>query len=239
MENKIENDKKIYIVIPAFNESKVIDKVIESIQKQGYKNIIVVDDGSIDDTAKVAEKAGAIVLIHSINRGKGAATQTGLDGAKLLNADIVVTMDADGQHSEKDLDNIIEPILKGEVDVTLGSRFIGKNEVPKLKRMANIFGNFVTWAFYGIYVSDSQSGFRAYSKKANEMIKTTMDRYEFESEILYFVKKYKLVYKEVPITVYYTDHSQTKYDNIPNFTKQKITNGFKMIYRIAVRSILS
>lgn len=230
---------KVYIVIPAFNEGKVIAKVIRKIQKEGFSNIIVIDDGSLDDTYKIAKNNNVTVLKHLINRGKGSATQTGLEVAKRLNAEIVVTMDADGQHSEKDIIKLVKPIADGKVDVVLGSRFLLQNKIPPLKTLANKIGNFVTWLFYGIYVTDSQSGFRAYSNKANNLIETTMDRYEFESEILYLIKKNNLIYQEVPIEVFYTHHSKTKYDEIPNFTKQKITNGFIMIYRMTVRSILS
>ena len=129
---------KVYIVIPAFNEGKVIAKVIRKIQKEGFSNIIVIDDGSLDDTYKIAKNNNVTVLKHLINRGKGSATQTGLEVAKRLNAEIVVTMDADGQHSEKDIIKLVKPIADGKVDVVLGSRFLLQNKIPPLKTLSLI-----------------------------------------------------------------------------------------------------
>jgi glycosyltransferase involved in cell wall biosynthesis len=229
--------RNIWIVIPVFNESKVIKRIIKSIQKEGFNNIIIVDDGSIDDTYAKAKGTDSIVIRHIINRGKGAATQTGLDAAKILNSEIVVTMDGDGQHSASDIKKLIEPIINGKCDVTLGSRLLNKKVMPVSRRFINIIGNIITYLFYGIYVTDSQSGFRAYSKKANEIINTTMDRYEFESEILQQIKWAGLKYKEVPITVEYTDYSKNKYKYIKDFERQKFTNGFKMLFRMIIKTI--
>jgi len=231
--------EKIFIVIPAFNEAKVIGKVVSDIKRQGFKNIIVVDDGSLDDTYSIAKKMGCIVLKHAINRGKGAATQTGLDAVKFLKADIVVTMDADGQHLAEDIKSLVKPIQEGRCDVTLGSRLLTKKGMPLSRRIINLIGNLITYLFYGVYVSDSQSGFRAYSAKANQAISTTMDRYEFESEILQQIKNAGLKFIEVPINVKYTEYSKTKYNNIPDFPRQRFTNGVKMLYKMVIRSILS
>lgn len=232
-------ESKLYIIAPVFNEAKAVGYVIKDIMKNGFKNLIVVDDGSLDDTYSIAKKMGCIVLKHMINRGKGAATQTGLDAAKLLEADIVVTMDGDGQHLASDIKRLVRPIKEGRCDVTLGSRLLKKEGMPISRRIINLLGNIVTYLFYGIYVSDSQSGFRAYSKKANEVINTKMDRYEFESEILQQIKNVGLKFIEVPINVKYTKYSKTKYNNIPDFPRQRLTNGIKMLYKMVIRSILS
>lgn len=237
MKNKAQ--KSIYIVIPAFNEEKAIGKVIKDIQKQGFNQIIVIDDGSFDNTRETVESLNCISLRHIINRGKGAATQTGLDAAELLGADIVVTMDADGQHVAGDIKKLVEPILDKKCDVTLGSRLLESEGMPLSRKIINFFGNLITYFFYGIYVSDSQSGFRAYSKKAIQFIDTKMDRYEFESEILQQVKDAKLKFIEVPIDVKYTEYSKNKWDGIKDFPRQRFLNGFKMLYRMIVRSILS
>lgn len=221
-----------YIVLPAYNEGKVIKKVIQDIQAEGFKKIIVVDDGSTDNTYSEAKSTGVITLSHPINRGKGAATQTGIDACKLLDADIIVTMDSDGQHNPKDIKAMIEPIQKKEADVVIGSRFVGEtNDIPKSRIMMNKVGNLVTYIFFGAMSSDSQSGFRAYSNKAANSVYSYIDRYEFESEMLGHIKAAKLKIKEVPIKVIYTEHSLNKYkgDTVP---AQNFSNGLKMIVRL-------
>lgn len=230
---------KVCIVIPAFNESQILSQVISEVKEEGFKNIIIVDDGSTDDTYHVAKDSGVTVAKHLINRGKGAATQTGLDAAKILDAEIVVTMDADGQHTAKDIKHLVKPILSDECDVVLGSRFLNKNDIPQKKLLFNKIANIVTYVFFGMYVNDSQSGFRAYNKKALNSIYTDMDRYEYESQILRQIKLYKLRYREIPIHVKYTQYSQEKYKNLPDFQPQNFTNGINMLTKMIIRSLFS
>lgn len=221
-----------YIVLPAHNEDKVIKNTIKDIKKEGYKNIIVVDDGSTDNTYTEAISEEVITVQHPINRGKGAATQTGIDAAKLLNADIIVTMDSDGQHNPKDIQKLIEPIRKGEAGVVIGSRFLEKSKnMPRSRIIMNKIGNIVTWIFFRAMSSDSQSGFRAYSKKAANSVYSYMDRYEFESEMLGHIKAAKLKVAEVPIEVIYTDYSLNKYKG-HKITGQGLSNGIKMVMRL-------
>lgn len=234
--------ENIYIIIPAFNEERLIGSVIDDIRGEGFDNLIVIDDGSFDNTFKIAEEKKCITLKHMINRGKGAATQTGFDAAKLLGADIVVTIDADGQHSAKDIKRLIEPLSKKETSIVLGSRFLKQDtpsDIPISRRIANYMANIITYIFYGIYVTDSQSGFRAYDRLALKNINTIMDRYEFESEVLLQIKTHGLNYKEIPIKVNYTEYSMTKYQGLRDFPGQNYFNGIKMFLKMAVRSILS
>lgn len=219
--------KKVFIVIPAFNEEKVIQEVILEVQKTGYKNIIVVDDGSSDETFKKArEIAEIIVLRHKINRGKGAATKTGIEAAKLLGADIIITMDGDGQHDPEDIKNLIQPILDGKCEVVLGTRLKNPEGMPWYKIIHNYIGNAITWYLFGLWVTDSQSGFRAYSRMAADKINTRADRYEYDSEVIREIYIYKLKYEEVPIKVRYTDYSMGK------IQKQGFFNGFKVVYKM-------
>ncbi|HRY82975.1 MAG TPA: glycosyltransferase family 2 protein [Candidatus Moranbacteria bacterium] len=225
MENQAE--KKIFIAIPAFNEADVIQDVIQEIQSAGYRNIIIIDDGSQDNTFKKAkEMAGVTALRHKINRGKGAATKTGIEAAKLLGADIIVTMDGDGQHDPQDVKNLIEPILKNNCDVVLGTRLKDTAGMPWHKIIANHVGNFFTWWLFGLWVTDSQSGFRAYSKRAAKLINTKGDRYEYESEVIREIKIHKLKFIEVPIAVRYTEYSMGK------IHKQGFINGAKTLYKM-------
>ena len=229
---------KVYIILPAYSESKVIKEVISSIKKEGYKNIIVVDDGSNDNTYFEAKSTGVVTLSHPINRGKGAATQTGIDAAKLLNADIIVTMDSDGQHDPKDIRKLVRPILEDKADVVIGSRMLNTKDMPQSRILMNKIANIVTYIFFGIMVSDSQSGLRAYSKKAYNSVYTYMDRYEFESEMLGQIKDANLKIKEVPIKVIYTDYSKSKYKHMSKFSAQGLTNGIKMVIRLIENSLI-
>jgi len=229
---------KTYIILPAYCEEKVIKEVIASIKKEGFSNIIVVDDGSSDNTYQEAKSTGVITISHPINRGKGAATQTGIDAAKLLNADIIVTMDSDGQHDPKDIKKLIKPIVDQKADVVVGSRMIDNKDMPKSRIMMNKIANIVTYIFFGIMVSDSQSGLRAYSKKAYNAVYTYMDRYEFESEMLGQIKDANLKIKEVPIKVIYTDYSKSKYKHMSKFSAQGLTNGIKMVIRLIENSLI-
>jgi glycosyltransferase involved in cell wall biosynthesis len=228
-------NKKIYIVLPAFREEKAIEKVIKDVKAEGYNNIIVIDDGSSDKTYQKAKNSEVITLRHPVNRGKGAATQTGIDAALLLDAEYIVTMDSDGQHNPKEIKNLLNPLLNDEADVVIGSRMLNHKEMPKSRRIMNIVANIVTYIFFGVYVSDSQSGFRAYTRKALKGVKTKLDRYEFESEMLGQVKNSRI--KEVPIEVIYTEHSYNKYKGIKNFSAQGFLNGISMVVRMIENSL--
>ena len=217
---------KILIVIPAYNEEKMIGKVIFDIKKEGYKNIVVVDDGSEDKTADLAKKEGATVLRHILNRGKGAAVKTGLEYAKSKKADIVVTFDGDGQHNPKDIKKMIKKINDG-YEVVLGSRFLNKkNKMPLFNRLANFFANFLVFLVYEFWTSESQSGFRAYSKKVLNLIDISSDRYEFDSEVIREIACHKLKVTEVSIDVFYTSYSLSKKQ------KQNFINGIKTLIKI-------
>lgn len=236
MENKenkktFSKNKEIFIVIPAFNESRVVLDVIDEIKQCGFNNIILVDDGSQDDTFEKAQKAGVIALKHKINRGKGAATKTGIEAAKLLGADIIVTMDGDGQHDANDIQKLIKPILSGKKDVVLGTRLKDPRGMPFYKRIQNYIANIFTWYLFGLWVTDSQSGFRAYSKKAADLINTKYDRYEYDSEVIREIFVYKLKFEEVAIKVSYTEYSTTKAQ------KQDFTNGLKTLYKMFLKII--
>lgn len=223
---------QVAIVIPVYNEAEVIGEVLAENQVTGAFTTIVVDDGSSDDSFLQAAVHGALALRHRINRGKGAAVKTGIMAANLLESDIVVTMDGDGQHDPKDIEALIVPILKNEADVVLGSRTLNRSEMPAIKRIANFVGNFVTWLFYGIWVSDSQSGFRAYSKYAALIIDTKADKYEYDSKVIREIKTNRLRFIEVPVQTRYTDYSQAKKQ------KQGFINGVITLVRM-IWSILT
>lgn len=220
-------ENNIWLVLPAYNEAKILRSVLEEIQGAGYQNIIVVDDGSKDNTFEVAKNTPSITALrHKINRGKGAATKTGIEAAKERGAEIIVTLDSDGQHNPLDIKTLVEPLLIGKYDVVLGTRLKNPKGMPWYKILANHIGNALTWYIYGLWVSDSQSGFRAYSRRASELINTRTDRYEYDSEVIREIYLNKLKYAEVPIEVRYTEYSMGKVQ------KQGFVNGLKTLYKI-------
>ncbi|MCI5221951.1 MAG: glycosyltransferase family 2 protein [Candidatus Electrothrix sp. AR4] len=214
------------IVIPVYNEAGVIGEVIEDVRAHGFDLIIVVDDGSEDNTWEVAAAHDVLTVRLKVNRGKGAAVKTGIMAANLLHADVVVTMDGDGQHDPADLEALIAPILSNESDVVLGSRLLHREKMPKIKVLANNVGNFFTWLFYGLLVSDSQSGFRAYSSYAALIIDTKADKYEYDSKVIREIKNNRLRFTEVPVHTRYTEYSKGKKN------KQGFFNGLLTLYRM-------
>lgn len=222
---------KAVIIVPAFNESPVIWSVLKGLPKRlaGLQNleVLVIDDGSSDDTFQKAQKAGVKVMRHVINRGLGAAIKTGLSWAKTQDAHIAITFDADGQHDPKDLPRMIEPIVRGQADLVVGSRFLNKQNIPIDRRVLNFFANLATLIFFGAHSTDSQSGLRAFSKKAIDYIDFKADRMEFSSEILLEAARHKLKKVEVPIRAIYSDYSRAK--------GQKNTNAIPVFGRFLVK----
>ena len=223
-----DNQKNLFIVVPAFNEERVIQSVITEIRRAGqHYNIIIVDDHSSDKTReKAREMQGVTVLRHKINRGKGAATRTGIEAAKMLGASIIVTMDGDGQHDPADIANLVEPIISGKSEVALGTRLKKSAGMPWVRIIANKLSNILTWILYRTWVSDSQSGMRAYSRLAADRIETKADRYEYESEVVKEIHDKNLSFVEVPIAVRYTKYSMSK------IHRQGFVNGVKMVYKM-------
>jgi glycosyltransferase involved in cell wall biosynthesis len=213
-------------VIPVYNEENVIADVLAEIRRQGDFILIAVDDGSDDQTYKVAKENGAIAIRHRINRGKGAAVKTGIEAAKRCQADVIVTIDGDGQHDPGDLAALVRPIIEDGYDVVLGSRLLDHRGMPFVKVVANKLGNLFTWLFYGIYVSDSQSGFRAFSNYAAAVIDTKADKYEYDSKVIREIKNNRLKFIEVPVKVRYTEYSMGKKQ------KQGFINGIQTLVRM-------
>ncbi len=205
---------KLVIVVPAFNESKVIENVLKSLPKsiRGISQIetVVINDGSQDNTSHVAKKANVFVLDHILNRGAGAATRTGIDFAKGRGADIIVTFDADGQHNCADIEKIIRPILGEKADLVIGSRLKKKQKMPIDRFILNWLSNIVTFLVFGAFSTDTQSGLRAFSKGAARLIDFKSDRMEFSSEIILEAKRHNLTVEEVAVSAIYTPYSRSK-----------------------------
>lgn len=201
---------KVVVVVPAFNEATKIRSVVEGIQSV-CPDIVVVDDGSTDRTADCLERSGAIVLRHLVNRGQGAALQTGIECAVRLDADIVVTFDADGQHDPSDIPALVGPIERGECDVALGSRFLGSSiGMPVARRCLLRAAVMLTGLVSRIQVSDVHNGLRAFSRRAAAELKITQDQMAHASEILEVIHTKRWNYVEVPVTIRYTQYSLAK-----------------------------
>jgi glycosyltransferase involved in cell wall biosynthesis len=196
-------------VIPAFNEATVVGEVVRACQEY-VDTVFVVDDCSKDDTAGAARAAGAQVLRHSLQRGAGRATATGLRAALKWKADLIVTLDADGQHLAEEIPAVLEPLSRGVADLVVGCRTKARNEMPMVRRLGNRFANLWTWLLLGVSVSDTQSGYRGYTNQAAAQLPLDARGYEFCSHSLGEAHRLGLRIEEVPITVVYTEYSKAK-----------------------------
>ncbi|MFO8015515.1 MAG: glycosyltransferase family 2 protein [Candidatus Woesearchaeota archaeon] len=222
--------KRLFVVIPAYNEGGMIGKVVKGLRKEGYKRIIVVDDGSSDSTYDIAKKEGAIVYRHRINRGLGGALGTGIRAALDQGAGIIVTFDADGQHDPADIENVAEPVRRGKADFVIGSRLLNPEGMPLVRRVGNWGFNVITLILFGVWTTDSQSGLRAMSRKAAERIEIKTNRMEVSSELLTEVKRNRLRISEVPIKAIYTDYSVSK--------GQSSLNAFRILFKLIMKRIM-
>lgn len=220
---------EVIVLIPAFNEEKTIGKVIGNLKNEGFENIVVVNDGSTDQTEKIAEKKKATVLTHIVNRGLGASLKTGFEYAKKTKAEFVVTFDADGQHRAEDIKRLVAPLKNQKADVVIGSRLLKPNkEMPFLRKMVNWLSNILTFIIYGIRTSDSQSGLRALNRKALALIELKTQKMEVSSEIFKEIKRNGLRLAEIPIRAIYSQYSQKK--------GQKIANAPDVFSKIILRA---
>jgi len=217
----------IFVVVPAFNEEKKIRQVASELLGLGYE-VVVVDDGSHDQTYQHALESGAWVLQHQINRGQGAALATGTDFAVQKGADVVVHFDGDGQFLASEIREAIEPVVFDSVDVVLGSRFLKENKLPILKQKIILpVARMINTLLTGVKLTDAHCGFRALSKKATEKIKILQDGMSHNTEIVAQIKKNNLFWQEVPITVIYHEFGQG------------VLGGFKILKELLVGRIIN
>lgn len=202
----------IVYVIPAFNEGRVIADVIAALRDGAPPGrVVVIDDASRDDTSARAAAAGAIVLRHPINRGQGAALQTGFDAALRLNAGVAVSFDADGQHQPGDVWKLLDALLEHRVPIALGSRFLaGGADVPAGRRVTLRLGLWFTRFVSRIAVTDTHFGLRALTADALRRIRITEDRMAHASELLDLIAAARIPFVEVPCSVRYTAYSMQK-----------------------------
>ena len=207
------NPGDVWVIVPAYNESKTISQVIAALLPYGYR-VVVVDDGSSDETARQALEFPIVLLRHAANLGQGAALQTGITYAmRVPNARYIVTFDADGQHCVEDIPRLLDPLSTGEYDVVLGSRFIKGGQAANMGlrkhiilQLALAFTRFST----RLQITDTHNGIRALSVHAATHIRIAQNRMAHASEILSQIAGLRLRYCEVPVTVTYTSYSRSK-----------------------------
>lgn len=197
---------RILVIVPAYNEERFIGSVVLKIKRHPV-DVLVIDDGSSDKTAEIARSAGAMVHRCPDNQGKGAALNIGFQQARQRKPDdAVVMIDADGQHLPEELPRLLAPILLDQADICIGSRYINDtSNTPSPRRLGHKLINLATSVPSGIYVSDSQSGFRAFSPRAVELIHFNSVDFTVESEMQFLAQAHDLRVAEVPITIRYTD----------------------------------
>lgn len=209
----------VYIVIPVYNESKVIADVIEELKPYKY-NIVVIDDGSTDNSLDILKSFKCIYILHHIvNLGQGAAIQTGITWSLKCHAKYIVTFDSDGQHPAEEIENIVQILASGKADVVLGSRFLNDNlnsGIPKIKRIVLKAATAFTRISCGINVTDTHNGFRGFTSLAAKHIKITQNRMSHASQILSQIAQHNLKYIEYPVTISYTEYSMAKGQRISN-----------------------
>lgn len=211
---------RLMVAIPAFNESKSIKNILRKIPKRissvKLVKILVIDDGSLDSTSEKARMKGVKIIRHLINRGLGASLKTAFVVANNSFIDILVTLDADGQHNPKDIKRLIQPIVNKRADVVVGSRLIKNSNMPLDRKLVNYLANIATFLLTGIWSTDSQSGLRAFNRKAIQKINLITQRMEVSSEIFREIKKHNLKTKEIAIKPVYTDYSLKKGQSVSN-----------------------
>ena len=194
---------KVVVAIPSLNTESIIGEVVSKAKK--YVNqVIVVNDGSHDNTAREAEASGAMVVNHEGNKGYGEAIKSGFEVAKVSNADILVVLDGDGQHDPNDIPTVLEPILSGKADLVIGSRFLGgKTNIPRYRKFGIQVITFLYNFGSGTKVSDAQSGFRAYEREVLGAFPITESQLGASVEIIIRAREKGFVISEVPISCLY------------------------------------
>jgi len=206
----LASQARVYVVIAAYNEAEVIARVVAGVERGGYQ-VVVIDDGSRDDTAGAAHAAGATVISHPFNLGQGAALQTGIEYALAQAADVVVTFDADGQHRPADIDRLVAGLAQERVDFVLGSRFLGQSpRLPPLRRLLLRAATVFTRLSTGLQLTDTHNGLRAMTRRGARAIHLRQNRMAHASELLSQIGSSGLRYVERPVTVEYTAYSLAK-----------------------------
>ncbi len=220
------DSEPLYIVVPAYREAGVIAGTVAGLLSV-CPNVVVVDDGSADKTAEHACAAGAVVVRHPVNLGQGAALQTGIVYALEQGARFIATFDADGQHRPQDIAAMLATLKAESLDIVLGSRFLGEAEhLPPARRMVLKAAVLFTRLTTGLKVTDTHNGLRVMTAGAARQLNLVQDRMAHASEVLAQIAEHKLVYKEVPVTVSYSQYSLQK--------GQRLSGAFRVLADLVI-----
>lgn len=203
---------KVFVVIPALNEANRIGAVLTDLDDIGFNNVIVVSDGSTDNTKEVVKSFNTnyTVLEHVVNLGPGASTMTGIQYALAQDAEVIATIDADHQHDPNDLKVLLATMASNNHDLVIGSRFKQANDIPTIRVAYNFVGNLVSFFKTGVFVSDSQSGLKIMSRHFAEKIVIEYNGFEFCIDIIRNARLNKVSIGEAPINVRYTEDTMSK-----------------------------
>jgi glycosyltransferase involved in cell wall biosynthesis len=209
------------VLIPALNAEKTIGRIVRDCVSYGME-VLVVDDGSDDDTAVKAMEAGAGVLKHHVNRGKGAALISGFEELMKKEVDAVVTLDADGQHLPSEIPVLIYAFEDGKGDIIIGARLMHHEKKPLKRLLANRFGDYCISGAAGVPLTDTQSGFRVYSKRVIKEIKLQSTGFEMEADVLIRAARSGFRIAAVPVTAVYATGHKSHFRPVRDFYRISI-----------------
>jgi polyprenyl-phospho-N-acetylgalactosaminyl synthase len=211
----------VWVVVPAFNEGQIVGRVVAEL-RAACRNVVVVDDGSDDETGPASLAAGAVVVRHPLNLGQGAAIQTGVEYVLLRGASYVATFDADGQHDVRDLVAMVDTLRRQPLDIVLGSRFLGRTEnMPRLRRLMLKGAILLTHVTTGVRLTDAHNGLRVMTADAARRLHLVQNQMAHASEIVAQIGRLRLRVAEVPVTITYSEYALEK--------GQRLSNGFRIL----------
>ncbi|HEX6848080.1 MAG TPA: glycosyltransferase family 2 protein [Chitinophagaceae bacterium] len=224
------DNKSIFVIIPCYNEAKVIRNTVNEVLEKGY-TVVIVDDCSKDHSRRQLSGLPVYYLHHRVNMGQGASLQTGIEFAKRKGAKYFVTFDADGQHDINDVPGMVAYLEKENADIVFGSRFLqgAKTNVSRSRSFALNLGRYISYLVSGIMLSDSFNGLRLFSKQTADKIKIRENRMVHPVEFLVLTAANKLKHVEYPVSIHYSDYSRAK--------GLKNSDGIKILFEMFLYKI--